>query len=232
MPRTSIPGGLDEPLLRPRSSAHDSAPESGSPDGDDLNCVLDAARGGDEHAFSRLYRSLTPGLLRYVRVLAGHDAEDVVAEAWLQIARDMGRFAGDIDAFRAWTATIARNRALDELRRAACRPKPCLLTPEEIPQRRSGDDVAGAALERLDTERALALIASLPKDQAEAVLLRVVIGLDATTAGVVLGKRAGAVRTAAHRGLTRLQALLAERDAASPPVGVTKTETPALRAVR
>jgi RNA polymerase sigma-70 factor (ECF subfamily) len=40
--------------------------------------------------------------------------------------------------------------------------------------------------------------------EAEAVLLRAVLGLDAQTAGQVLGKRAGAVRTAAHRGLRTL----------------------------
>ena len=100
------------------------------------------------------------------------------------------------------------------------------------PEHPSGDDVVGAALERLDTDRALALIASLPTDQAEAVLLRVVIGLDAEAAGAVLGKRAGAVRTSAHRGLTRLRALLVDHDAVPPSLGVTENETPALRAVR
>jgi RNA polymerase sigma-70 factor (ECF subfamily) len=44
----------------------------------------------------------------------------------------------------------------------------------------------------------------LPPDQAEAVLLRAVIGLDATTAAHVLGKRPGAIRTAAYRGLRTL----------------------------
>ena len=57
---------------------------------------------------------------------------------------------------------------------------------------------------------AVDLIATLPPDQAEAVLLRVVVGLDATAAGQVLGKRSGAVRTAAHRGLRRLAHLLEE----------------------
>jgi RNA polymerase sigma-70 factor (ECF subfamily) len=219
-------------LLHPRSSAHDRVPEPPSGDAEDLNRVLDAARAGDERAFTVLYRSLTPGLLRYVRVLAGNDAEDVVAEAWLQITRDMNRFTGDIDAFRAWTATIARNRALDELRRASCRPKQSLLGPDEVTDRPAGDDVAQAALSRLDTDRALALIASLAIDQAEAVLLRVLIGLDAEAAGAVLGKRAGAVRTAAHRGLTRLRALLVDRDAAPVALGVTQIEAPALRTVR
>ncbi|SEF95396.1 RNA polymerase sigma-70 factor, ECF subfamily [Nonomuraea solani] len=35
-------------------------------------------------------------------------------------------------------------------------------------------------------------------------MLRVVIGLDAKTAGLVLGKGPGAVRTAAYRGLRTL----------------------------
>ena len=57
---------------------------------------------------------------------------------------------------------------------------------------------------RINRDAALALIARLPRDQAEAVLLRVVVGLDAKAAAKVLGKRAGAVRTAAHRGLRAL----------------------------
>ena len=50
----------------------------------------------------------------------------------------------------------------------------------------------------------LRLIATLPRDQAEAVILRAVIGLDAKAAAHVLGKRPGAVRTAAYRGLRTL----------------------------
>jgi len=72
------------------------------------------------------------------------------------------------------------------------------------------DDTARSALEVLSTEAAMRLIASLPLDQAEAVLLRVVMGLDAKAAGRVLGKRAGAVRTASHRGLRRLAEQLGE----------------------
>jgi RNA polymerase sigma-70 factor (ECF subfamily) len=39
-------------------------------------------------------------------------------------------------------------------------------------------------------------------------MLRVVAGLDAAAVGVILGKSAGAVRVAAHRGLHRLQELV------------------------
>ena len=62
------------------------------------------------------------------------------------------------------------------------------------------------AFDLLDTQWAVAVIASLPKDQAEAVMLRVVAGLDVAQAAAVLGKRPGAVRVAAMRGLHRLAA--------------------------
>ena len=63
-------------------------------------------------------------------------------------------------------------------------------------------------MEALATGRTMALIAQLPQDQAEAVVLRVVVGLDAKSAAKTLGKRPGAVRTAAHRGLKQLAELL------------------------
>jgi RNA polymerase sigma-70 factor (ECF subfamily) len=73
------------------------------------------------------------------------------------------------------------------------------------------DDTAGAALERLHTAQAVALVATLPREQAEAVMLRAVVGLDAVTAAQVLGKRPTAVRVASHRGLRRLAAALREQ---------------------
>jgi DNA-directed RNA polymerase specialized sigma24 family protein len=66
------------------------------------------------------------------------------------------------------------------------------------------EDTADRAIESITTDRALTLIGSLPRDQAEAVLLRVVAGLDARGAARVAGKRTGAIRTAAYRGLKRL----------------------------
>lgn len=72
-----------------------------------------------------------------------------------------------------------------------------------------GRDTAAAALEALSTERALELIGSLPREQAEAVLLRVIVGLDGPATARVLGKRPGAVRTAAYRGLKGLARRLA-----------------------
>ncbi|MGW7044480.1 RNA polymerase sigma factor [Streptomyces avermitilis] len=182
--------------------------------GDDaeLTAAVLAAQDGDETAFRTVYRAVHPRLLGYVRTLVGDpDAEDVTSEAWLQIARDLERFSGDADRFRGWAARIARNRALDHIRMRGRRP--AIGGDEtELTGKPGEADTAGEAIESLATDRTLSLIAQLPQDQAEAVVLRVVVGLDAKSAAETLGKRPGAVRTAAHRGLKRLAELLGGDD--------------------
>lgn len=182
----------------------DRDPDEGRPD---LSGCLAAAQAGHELGFRMVYRAVQPGLLRYLRGLVGEDAEDVASETWGQIARDLGSFRGDGDAFRGWAATIARHRGLDHLRWVSRRPATTHM-PEEMLERVGDQDTESVVLQGLATERAIALISTLPPEMAEAVLLRVVIGLDAQRAGAVLGKRAGAVRTAAHRGLRKLAVAL------------------------
>ncbi|HET6211122.1 MAG TPA: RNA polymerase sigma factor [Jatrophihabitans sp.] len=172
---------------------------------------ITAAIAGDESAFIQLYLDTQPRLLRYAAGLIGQDAEEITAEAWLQIARDLPGFDGDLDAFRGWASRIVRNRAINSARARARRPvQPADLLA--VLDRATEPDPADQALDNLATASAIALIARLPRDQAEAVLLRAVVGLDAGTAGKVLGKRPGAVRVAAHRGLKTLARLLAETD--------------------
>src|SRR5690242_10645250 len=167
----------------------------------DLPAVLRAAKDGGERAFATLWRELNPPVLRYLRVVVSEAAEDVASETWLQVARDLRRYRGDAQGFRVWVFRIARNRAIDELRRAGRRAEEPL---DETVDRDSGDDTARDALDRLATERALELVSSLPPDQAEAVMLRVVAGLDVAQTAAVLNKRAGAVRVATMRGLRGL----------------------------
>lgn len=184
------------------------------PDAERLGAAVDAARTGDEAAFREIYRALQPSLLRYLRGLIGEDAEDVAAETWLQIARDLHSFRGDFGRFRGWAVTIARHRAIDHARHRQRRPQTTGAV-EELVDRPDPADTATQASDAIATRDAIRLIATLPRDQAEAVLLRVVVGLDAAAAGRILGKSPGAIRTAAHRGLRRL-AELVERDAFGP----------------
>lgn len=172
-------------------------------DDDDLLPALRAAQNGDEQGFATVWRSLQPAVLRYLRVVVGDSAEDVASETWLQAARDLHRFSGDVAAFQGWLFRIARHRGIDERRRIGRRPEEPATDGGVEPRAR---DAAAEVLEGSDTRWALGLIATLPTDQAEAVMLRVVAGLDVATTAKVLGKRAGAVRIATMRGLRRLAA--------------------------
>jgi RNA polymerase sigma-70 factor, ECF subfamily len=169
----------------------------------DLNAAVAGAQRGDSDSFRVLYRDTQPRLLRYLSYLVGSDAEDIASETWLQATRDLHSFQGNHENFRGWITTIARHRALDYLRRHS--RQPAIPVPiEDLDIFAAADDTADRAIESITTDDALQLIAVLPRDQAEAVLLRAIVGLDARTAASITGKRAGAIRTAAHRGLRTL----------------------------
>ena len=167
-----------------------------------FGATLSSAQAGDEAAFTAIFRDVQPTLLRYLRVIAP-DPEDVAGETWVQVVGGLARFRGGEQDFRAWLFTIARHRAADVGRSRARRPAvPLELT--DAAQQLASPDAADQALEAVATQAAMALIASLPRDQAEIIMLRVVVGLDAGDVARMVGKTPGAVRVAAHRGLRRL----------------------------
>jgi RNA polymerase sigma-70 factor (ECF subfamily) len=187
--------------------------------------VLAAAVAGDPDAFARLWRATHPLLLRYLRVTAGEAAEDVASETWLKAIRNLGTFSGDEQSFRAWLTVVARNTLRDQVRAASRRPE----TPaaELPPTREAAPDAADQALERLGTEEALRLVATLPPAQAEMVALRVVVGLEPAEVGRITGRSPGAVRVAVHRALATLATRLSGR-APERPIDVTDAEGEAL----
>ena len=170
---------------------------------EELAEAVRAAVDGDEAGFATVWRALQPAVLRYLRVVVGDAAEDVASETWLQAARDLHRFTGGPMAFRGWLFGIARHRALDQRRHNARRPEePAGWFTDTA--RAPAPDAATEAMESYGTAWALRVIATLPPDQAEAVTLRVVVGLDVATTAQVVGKRPGSVRVATMRGLRRL----------------------------
>jgi RNA polymerase sigma-70 factor (ECF subfamily) len=176
-----------------------------------MDGAVRAMCAGDGEAFRVVYRAVHPTLLRYLEVLVGTmEAEDVASETWAQACRDLDRFVGDADGFRGWVTTIGRHRGLDHLRRRSRRPQVDQdLTGLEMEARA---DVVDSVMESVSTAAAVDLIRQLPQAQAEAVMLRAVLGLDARTAGQILGRRPGAVRTAAARGLATLGQILEARE--------------------
>ena len=171
--------------------------------GPSFEAVLAAATDGDELAFGVLWRDLQPPLLRYLNAFAPGAGEDLASETWLRVVGALGSFIGDERAFRAWVFTVARHRAVDRWRRRTRRHDE-LVPLEALADLPALDDPAEAALDAISTQAAVALLSTLPRDQAEVVLLRVVAGLDVAQVATITGKRPGTVRVLAHRALRRL----------------------------
>jgi RNA polymerase sigma-70 factor (ECF subfamily) len=172
--------------------------------------TLANARTGDEAAFARIFRDVQPALLRYLRMITA-EPEDVAGETWIQVVTGLRRFRGGEQDFRAWLFTIARNRAADAGRSRHRRPVvPLDMTEAAQQPTTTTADAADQALEAVSTQAAVELIKSLPREQAEIIMLRVVAGLDAGDVAKIVGKTPGAVRVAAHRGLRRLAGQVAQ----------------------
>jgi RNA polymerase sigma-70 factor (ECF subfamily) len=170
-----------------------------------LDEALVRARAGDEAGFLVLWDALQPRLLRYLQVISCADVDDVAAETWLQVVRDLPKFKKDnADEFRAWLFTIARHRAIDAARSRRRHRDKMLADTLVPPSATLGNPVEDEVLQQLSTRQAIALVAGLSKDQAEVVALRVIAGLDTEAVARLLRKSPGAVRVALHRGLRAL----------------------------
>jgi len=155
-------------------------------------------------------------MLRYLWVAAGDSAEDLASDVWLDVARRLSKFSGSENEFRGWLFTMARRKVIDRLRYESRHPEWPIADIGPL-DRPSSDDTSAAALEGISTEAALALIATLPREQAEIIMLRVVVGMEAADVARIVGKSPGAVRVAAHRALRSLsQRLEGAKDTGTP----------------
>ena len=185
-------------------------------DGERFELVLEGATTGAEWAIVVLYREFHPEILRYLRAQEPAEGEDLATEAWLDAAGSLRRFNGDERAFRRWIFTIARRRLID-FRRRRSRSFRALGVWLERGVPPDHDGAAARVLAMSETEAALARIASLPADQADVLLLRVLADLDVEDVAKVLRKRPGTVRVLQHRALRRLGEQLAREG--SPVTG-------------
>jgi RNA polymerase sigma-70 factor, ECF subfamily len=177
-----------------------------APVGDDADftATLGAAQVGEKWALGELYRELHPAVLRFLRARAGTDGDDLASETWLDVARGLRSFSGDRSGFRAWVFTIARRRAIDHRRRIGRRPASTPLSA--LDSAPAGSDTEQEAIDEgaLGDEAARRLVAALPPEQADIVLLRVVGGFSVEEVASITGRRPGTVRVVQHRALRRL----------------------------
>lgn len=179
----------------------------------DFPALLAAAVQGEQRALTEIYRAYQPRLLRYLSAQEPGMADDLAADTWLAVARGLGRFRGDEAGFRGWIFTIARHRVIEHRRRNMRRrtepmPHDRLDGPVE---RGLGGDPAWLVVEQLGVRETVeTLVAGLPADQAEAVLLRVLGGFDVAEVARIMGRSPGNVRVLCHRALKRLAARMSQ----------------------
>jgi RNA polymerase sigma-70 factor (ECF subfamily) len=134
-----------------------------------------------------------------LQVIGAESADDVASEVWLDVACRL------TTPSKSGPSTTAGSVALTDEGLIYAVPDPHLY------EQPGPDYTADGAAGRITAERAMALIANLPREQAEVIMLRVVAGLGTKEVAELLGTSPGAVRVAAHRGLRRLAALLVDQ---------------------
>jgi RNA polymerase sigma-70 factor (ECF subfamily) len=177
--------------------------------GDDLTGLLIRIAARDAAAFSSLYQQTNAKLYGVVaRILTRGDvAADVLQEAYVRIWEK----AGDFDPVRgsalAWMATIARNRALDEVRRV--RPVSLEDQPEGFePAAEEIDPLA--ARERSEGLAALVdCLKALDEEKRAIVLLAYYRGASREALAKRFGRPVPTIKTWLHRSLAQLRDCLA-----------------------
>lgn len=183
--------------------------------------ILDAARAGEQQAWTELYRAHAAAILGYARARGAIEPEDVLGDTFEHAVRSIEQFSGGERDFRAWLLGIAHNRLVDAVRHEQRRPQTASPAgdPDIAAQADAGrelGDVEQEALEELGAQEVRELLKVLSSDQEAVFLLRVLGDLSTRQVARVLGKRTGAVRALQHRAAAALERELRRRGVEGP----------------
>jgi RNA polymerase sigma-70 factor (ECF subfamily) len=170
--------------------------------GDDPSTAIELAKQDDELGFRYLYLHYADNVYSYVRTILhdDHEAEDVTQQVFTTLLTRIQRYEERGVPFSAWLLRIARNAAIDQLRRSRT------VLVEEV----RGTD---HEIDEIGQDRRWSLtaaLADLPEDQRQVVVLRHVIGLSPPEIAERLGKTESAVHALHHRGRRTLRGHLVE----------------------
>ncbi|GAA3528670.1 sigma-70 family RNA polymerase sigma factor [Nonomuraea rosea] len=177
-------------------------------DDSDLRELTSLAVQGDRSAIESLLGELRPMVVRYCRARLGrvsgqyHIADDVAQEVCIAVLSALPRYRDMGRPFASFVFGIASHKVADALRSSVRSAVPT----QDLPD--GPDDGPGpeeTVVRYIEVEHARRLLARLPENQRELLLMRVVSGLSAEETGNVLGMSPGAVRVAQHRALARLR---------------------------
>ena len=172
-----------------------------APDHKDDAALIARMRAGDQSAMADLYDRYS-GVVYGValRVLGNTTAaEDVVQEIFLQLWRNPRAFDAERGRLAPWLAVIARNRAIDHLRK---RPREDDI--DELPIS-TGVDLESDSAQKLAIEKVRAALAQLPPDQCKALEMAYFQGMTHTEIAGKTGEPLGTVKTRIRTGLLALR---------------------------
>lgn len=195
-------------------------PESqAAPETDVSTHLLRRHLAGDGTAFGELVALYEERLFAFIARMTGdsHLAEDVFQQTWLKAARSAASFDGR-GAFSTWLFRIARNAALDELRRRR-HDRPAS-GPEMEALANRPDANAATPLETLTAgelaRRVRAALAALPEAQREAFLLKEEADLDFAAIGAILGCGRETAKSRFRLAVEKLRRLLGAEEGVGP----------------
>ena len=166
--------------------------------------IGDGLRRGDPQALEAVRDRCGTTVFSYLRhVLRDRAAaEDVFQQVFTEVWRRGASYDAQRGSLATWVLTIARSRAIDELRRR--RPEP--LDPDTMPE----TAVPAPQDEVIDRWRVAHLLTRLPVEERELLRLRFYLDLSQTEIAAQLGVPLGTVKSRMVRGLERLRAMLDE----------------------
>src|SRR3954449_6297184 len=166
-------------------------------------------RAGRDDAFGAIHDRYHDRLLAFARRLlagTGHDAEDVVQDAFIRALASLRGTDAEMN-LKPWLYMIVRNRALDDLR------KPARVAAEldDVVHLHPAEDADPAlrAIERELLRSVVAGIAELPERQRRALVMRELDGASHVQMAATLGTSIPATKSLLVRARTTLQEAVA-----------------------
>ncbi|UFS59582.1 sigma-70 family RNA polymerase sigma factor [Subtercola endophyticus] len=181
---------------------------------DNREALFADVRRGDGVAFDTLYRGMFQPLLAAVQaILLDHaQSEEVAQEVLVEVWQTAARFDSSRSGLATWMKMIARRRAIDRVRAAeSSRLRDVRIGIRDFTE--VADDPAQVVEVRLDFERVLGALDTLPEAQRRAIELCFLQQLSRTEVARCLGIPLSTANWHIRRGLAALRVLLQEHNA-------------------
>lgn len=170
--------------------------------------LLVRSAAGDRGAFRMLYDSTSAKLFGTIlRICRDRDlARDLLQEVYVKIWQNADRFDAARSSPITWMVSIARNRSIDEIRRA--RPE-ITSESEDLPEIAAefSDPLAGRD-RREELARLMRCLDGLDDERRQAVLLAYCHGASRESLADRLGRPVPTIKTWLRRGLAQLRGCL------------------------